>query len=100
MALIYNGTEINKVIYNGTELTSLIYNGTEIFNQERTYIYKARAARVGTTALSTPDSTGKFSASGKAFMLCFSNVQRFYCIDHPLLIGQKGRGRITLINAD
>lgn len=73
MALIYNGTEITKVIYNGTELTSLIYNGTEIFNQERTYIYKARAARVGTTALSTPDSTGKFSASGKAFMLCFPN---------------------------
>lgn len=88
MPLIYNGTQITKVIYNGTELTSLIYNGTEIFKSETTYIYKARAARVGTTNLSTPNSSGIFSASGQAFMLCFpddvdttgNNVTLYNCM--------------------
>ena len=31
MALIYNGTEIDKVIYDGATLEELNYNGTTVY---------------------------------------------------------------------
>ena len=74
MALTYNGTNITAVKFGSTNLTKVICNGVTVWESSKTYRYKAKAVRIGTTSLGTPSSAGNFSISNQACMWCFPDA--------------------------
>ena len=75
MPLVHNGTTIENVVFNGTPLTAVVFNGTTVYQKQtsRTYIYKAKAARCGTTGLGYGTQDGVFRVDNQAGMWCFKN---------------------------
>ena len=74
MPINFNGTGITKINYNGTALSKVIYNGVTVWESTKTYRYKAKAARYGTTSMTSPSSAGNFSVSGKAGVWYFMDT--------------------------
>lgn len=74
MSIKYNGATVTAVKFGSTNLTKVIYNGTTVWESSKTYRYKAKAVRVGTSSLGTPSSAGNFSISNQACIWCFPNA--------------------------
>lgn len=75
MAINYNNTNITAVKFGSTSLTKVIYNNTTVWESSKTYRYKAKAVRVGSTSLGTPTSGGVFAINtSQACMWCFPNA--------------------------
>ena len=72
MALTYNGVTPTAIIYNNTSLSKVICNGVTVWENSKTYRYKAKAVRIGKTSLSTPTSAGNFQINtDQSCMWCF-----------------------------
>ena len=81
MALIYNGTTITgdyTVKYGNTSLTKIIYDGKTVWekNTSKTYRYKAKACRYGSTSLQIPTTAGVFTLNSTypCVMFCFEDT--------------------------
>ena len=73
MPLVFNGVTPTAIKFGTTDLAKVVYNGVTVWEKvtSRTYRYKCKACRYGTTSLSLPSSAGNFSISNAAGMWCF-----------------------------
>lgn len=74
MPLIYNGSTVKNVLWGQEVVKKVVYGSTTVFENEVTYRYKAKAARLGTDSLELPTAEGVYTINNKACMWCFKDV--------------------------